>query len=288
MERLVSWALSYRFIVLLATAFVIGVGLYSLQKLPIDAVPDITPNQVLVLTRAPSLSPIEVEKFLTFPVETAMSGLPGIDKIQSVSKFGLSYVAVYFEDKMDPYFCRQLVMERLPQAREAIVPGMGTPEMGPITTGLGEIYMFTVSGKGRSLMELRSILDWEIAPRLRSTPGIVEVNTHGGELKTYEVQVDNDRLTGYHITLSRVLEALERNNANAGGAYLERVEQQSLIRGEALITSLTDIENIVVGASPSGTPILIRNVAHRFSSRRWFDKDSRARTGKARSSSALP
>ena len=138
---------------------------------------------------------------------------------------------------------------------------MGTPEMGPITTGLGEIYMFKVSGKGRSLMELRSILDWEIAPQLRSTPGIVEVNTHGGELKTYEVQVDNDKLTGYHVTLSRVLEALERNNANAGGAYLERVEQQSLIRGEALITSLADIENIVVGASPSGTPILIRNVA---------------------------
>lgn len=261
MERLITWALSYRFIVLLATVFTIGVGLYSLQKLPIDAVPDITPNQVLVLTRAPSLSPIEVEKFLTFPVETAMSGLPGIDKIQSVSKFGLSYVAVYFKEDMDPYFCRRLVMERLPQAREAIVPGMGTPEMGPITTGLGEIYMFKVSGKGRSLMELRSILDWEIAPRLRSTPGIVEVNSHGGELKTYEVQIDNDKLTGYHITLSRVLEALERNNANAGGAYLERVEQQSLVRGEALITSLADIESIVVGASPSGTPILIRNVA---------------------------
>jgi heavy metal efflux system protein len=261
MERLVSWALSYRFIVFLAALFVIGVGLYSLRQLPIDAVPDITPNQVLVLTRAPSLSPVEVEMFLTFPVETAMSGLPGIDKIQSVSKFGLSYVAVYFKEDMDPYFCRRLVMERLPQAREAIVPGMGTPEMGPITTGLGEIYMFKVSGKGRSLMELRSILDWEIAPQLRSTPGIVEVNTHGGELKTYQVEVDNDKLTAYHITLGRVLEALERNNANAGGAYLERVEQQSLIRGEALITSLADIENIVVGSSPSGTPILIRNVA---------------------------
>ncbi len=261
MEKLVSWALSNRFIVFLAAIVVAGVGLYSLRRLPIDAVPDITPNQVLVLTRAPSLSPIEVEKFLTFPVETAMSGLPGIEKIQSVSKFGLSYVAVYFKENQDPYFCRRLVMERLPQAREAIVPGMGTPEMGPITTGLGEIYMFKVSGPGRSLMELRSILDWEIAPKLRSTPGIVEVNTHGGELKTYEVQVDNDKLTGYHITLGRVLEALERNNANAGGAYLERVEQQSLIRGEALITSLEDIENIVVGASPSGTPILIRNVA---------------------------
>jgi len=117
MERIVAWALANRFIVILATLFSVGVGLYSLQKLPIDAVPDITPNQVLVLTRAPSLSPIEVEKFLTFPVETAMSGLPGIDKIQSVSKFGLSYVAVYFKENMDPYFCRRLIMERLPQAR---------------------------------------------------------------------------------------------------------------------------------------------------------------------------
>ncbi len=261
MERLVPWALPYRFLVIPPAVLVAAAGLYSLQQLPIDAVPDITPNQVLVLTRAPSLSPLEVEKFLTFPVETAMSGLPGIEKIQSVSKFGLSYVAVYFKEDMDPYFCRRLIMERLPQAKEAILPGMGTPEMGPITTGLGEVYMFKVTGKGRSLMELRSILDWEIAPKLRSTPGIVEVNSHGGELKTYEVEVDNDKLAGYHITLRRVLEALERNNANAGGAYLERVEQQSLIRGEALISSLSDVENIVVGASPNGTPILIRNLA---------------------------
>ncbi|HNY38951.1 MAG TPA: CusA/CzcA family heavy metal efflux RND transporter [Bryobacteraceae bacterium] len=261
MERLVAWALSYRFIVILAAVFVAAAGFFSLQKLPIDAVPDITPNQVLVLTRAPSLSPLEVEQFLSFPVETSMSGLPGIEKIQSVSKFGLSYVAVYFKEDMDPYLCRRLIMERLPQAKEAILPGMGTPEMGPITTGLGEVYMFKVTGKGRSLMELRSILDWEIAPKLRSTPGIVEVNSHGGELKTYEVEVDNDKLAAYRITLRRVLEALERNNANAGGANLERVEQQFLIRGEALITSLSDVENIVVGASPNGTPILIRNLA---------------------------
>jgi len=261
MQRVIDWALSYRFLVLLGALFAAGVGLYSLQRLPIDAVPDITPNQVLVLTRAPSLPPVEVEKFLTFPVETAMRGLPGIEKIQSVSKFGLSYVAVYFKENMDPYFCRRLVMERLSQAREAIPAGMGTPEMGPITTGLGEVYMFKVSGAGRSLMELRSILDWQVAPKLRMLPGIVEVNTHGGELKTYEVRVDNDKLTAYHVTLNRLIEALERNNANAGGAYIERVEQQSLVRGEALITSPADIESIAIGASPSGTPILVRNVA---------------------------
>ena len=151
-------------------------------------------------------------------------------------------------------------MERLPQAREPIPAGMGEPEMGPISTGLGEIFQFKVTGLGRSLMELRSILDWEIAPKLRGVPGIVEVNTHGGELKTYEVQIDNDKLTSYRIPLRKIIESLGRNNANAGGAYLERAEQQSLIRGEGLITSLADVENIVVGVSPSGTPILIRNI----------------------------
>src|SRR5262245_49354263 len=165
-----------------------------MRELPIDAVPDITPNQVLVLTRAPSLSPVEVEQFLTFPVETAMSGLPGIERIQSVSKYGLSYVAIYFKENMDPYFARRLVMERMPLAREAIPGGMGDPEMGPISTGLGEVYQFKVMGRDHSLMELRSILDWDIAPKLRTVPGIVEVNTHGGELKTYEVRIDNDKL----------------------------------------------------------------------------------------------
>ncbi len=261
MHRLVSAALKFHFLVIFAALLVIAVGLYSLTELPIDAVPDITPNQVLVLTRAPSLSPVEVEQFLTFPIEVAMNGLPGIERVQSISKYGLSYVAIYFKDDMDPYFCRRLVMERLPQAKESIPVGMGTPEMGPISTGLGEIYQFKVTGPGRSLMELRSILDWDIAPKLRSVPGIAEVNTHGGELKTYEVQLDNDKLTSYRITLAKVMNALQRNNANAGGAYLERDEQQSLIRGEALITSLDDVENIVVGVSPSGTPILIRNIS---------------------------
>ncbi|MEQ1948583.1 MAG: CusA/CzcA family heavy metal efflux RND transporter [Bryobacteraceae bacterium] len=261
MGKIAEIALRYHLLVLLAVALVALLGFQSLQELPIDAVPDVTPNQVLVLTRAPSLSPVEVEQFLSFPVETSMSGLPGIERIQSISKYGLSYVAIYFKEDMDPYFCRRLVLERLPQARASVPVGMGEPEMGPISTGLGEIYQFKVSGKDRTLMELRSILDWDIAPKLRSVPGIVEVNSHGGELKTYEVQVDNDKLTAYHIPLARVIDALERNNANAGGASLERFEQQSLIRGEGLIQSLADIESIVVGASSTGTPILIRNIA---------------------------
>lgn len=257
----IALALRFRFLVLLGAAMVVGLGLYSLNQLPIDAVPDVTPNQVLVLTKARGLSPLEVEQLLTFPVESAMTGLPGITQIQSVSKNGLSYVAIYFREGIDIYFARRLVMERLSDAREAIPAGLATPEMGPIATGLGEIFQFKVMGAGQAPMELRSILDWQIATKLRSVPGIVEVNSQGGELKTYEVQIDSNKLMSYRVTLETVMNALEKNNANAGGAYLERAEQQSVIRGEGLITSLEDIENIVIGVSPSGTPVLIRNIA---------------------------
>ena len=261
MGKLIDLALRYRFLVLLSTAMVVVVGLFSMNELPIDAVPDVTPNQVLILTKARGLSPLEVEQLLTFPVESAMTGLPGITQIQSVSKNGLSYVAIYFRDNIDIYFARRLVMERLSNAREAISAGMGSPEMGPIATGLGEIFQFKIAGGGYSSMELRSILDWQVATKLRTVPGIIEVNSQGGELKTYEVQVDNNKLMSYRVTLETVINALQRNNANAGGAYLERSEQQSVIRGEGLITSLSDIENIVIGVSPSGTPVLIRNIA---------------------------
>ena len=268
MHAIIEAALRYRAIVLMGVVLTIAFGIYSLKQLPIDAVPDITPNQVLVLTQAPSLSPVEVEQFLTFPIENAMTGLPGVERIQSMSKNGLSYVAVYFKENVETYFARRLVMERLPQARENIPAGMGSPEMGPIATGLGEVYQFKVTGAGRSLMELRSILDWDIAPKLRSVPGIVEVNTHGGELKTYEVQIDSSKLMAYHVSLEKLISSLEKNNANAGGAYLERIEEQSLVRGEALIASLADIEKIVVGVSPTGTPILVRNLGEvRFAPR---------------------
>lgn len=261
MHRLVDVALANRFFVMLAVVVLIVVGSYALKELPIDAVPDITPNQVIVLTQSPSLAPEEVERFLTFPVEMAMSGLPGVTNIFSISRYGISYVAVYFRDDMDVFFCRQLVMERLSRARELIPAGLGAPELAPVTTGLGEIYHFKVTGDGYSLMELRSLLDWEVAPKLRTVPGIVDVNTHGGDLKTYEVQLDKERLLAYKIPLSTVLRALEENNANAGGAYLIRSEQQSLIRGEGLIKDLGDIERIVIGASDTGAPVYIRNVA---------------------------
>ncbi|MCC6264060.1 MAG: efflux RND transporter permease subunit [Bryobacterales bacterium] len=260
MRRIIEFSLRNRLLILMLAVLAAGAGLYSLRDLPIDAVPDITPNQVLLITRAPGLGPLEVEQFITFPVEASMSGLPGIKEIRSVSRFGLSVVYVFFDEDLDIYFARRLVMERLPQAAESIPPGFGTPEMGPISTGLGEIYQFEVKGEGRSAMELRSILDWDIALKLRSVPGVVEVNTYGGEVKTYEAQLDSDKLVGYGLSLQDVMQAIEKNNFSTGGAYIEHNQEQQVIRGEGLVTSLDDIENIVISAK-GGTPVYVKNVA---------------------------
>lgn len=260
LNRIFEFALGNRFLILVFAGLIIAAGVYSMTILPIDAVPDVTPNQVQILTNAPGLGPVEVEKFITFPVETAMSGLPGIELIRSVSRFGLSAITIYFDEGMDIYFCRRLVMERLPQAREAIPQGLGTPEMGPISTGLGEIYQFEVKGEGYSLMELRTILDWDIAFKLRSVPGVIEVNTFGGELQTYEFQLDATKLVAYDLAIGQIFEALEKNNANAGGAYIVHAQEQYLIRGEGLIQTLQDIENVVVATRNDGTPIYLRNL----------------------------
>ena len=261
LNSLFEFSLRNRFLVLVFVGLIIAAGVYAMRKLPIDAVPDVTPNQVQILTDSPGLGPVEVEKFITFPVETALSGLPGITLIRSVSRFGLSAVTVYFEEGMDIYFCRRLVMERLPRARQAIPPGFGNPEMGPISTGLGEVFQFEVKGQGFSLMQLRTILDWDIALKLRSVPGVVEVNSYGGELQTYEVVLDASKLVAYKIPIGRVFEAIERNNANAGGGYIVHAQEQYLIRGEGLVQTLEDLNNIVVATGHDGTPITIRNIA---------------------------
>jgi cobalt-zinc-cadmium resistance protein CzcA len=261
-ERTLEWALRNRFIVLaLSGALVIG-GFVALAGLPIDAVPDVTNVQVQVLTTAPALGPEEVERFISTPVELAMSGIPHLAGVRSVSKFGLSAVTVVFDDGTDIYFARQLVNERLQAAREAIPPGYGDPELGPVSTGLGEVYQFEVRGDGLTPMELRTVLEWEIAPRLRAIPGVVEINSFGGELKTYEVQVYPDRLTQYNVTLSDLFAALEQNNANAGGAYITKDAEQYLVRGEGLIKSLDDIGEIVVTTDAAhGTPVYVRQIA---------------------------
>ena len=261
LERIVHWSVQRRFLVFVFTLLLAALGIDALRKLPIDAVPDITNVQVQVLTTSPGLGPVEVEKFVTFPVESAMSGLPDIEDIRSISRFGLSVVTVVFSEHVNVYFARQLVQERLGAAREQIPPGYGTPEMGPVSTGLGEIYQFDVRGSGQSLMELRSILEWQIAPRLRSVPGVVELNTFGGELKTYQVQLDPARLTAFNLSLEQVFKALQENNANTGGAYITRGSEQLLIRGEGIVETLDDIAKVVVATSSTGVPVYIRNVA---------------------------
>jgi len=261
---MISWiidvSLNNRFLVLVLWGLVVAVGASALRDLPIDAVPDVTNVQVQVLTNAPGLAPGEVEKFITFPVEAAMSGLPAVDEIRSISRFGLSNVTVVFEEGTDIYWARQLVAERLSVAREEIPASFGLPEMGPISTGLGEIYQFELRGQGWSPMELRSLLDWTVNYQLRSVPGVVEVNAMGGELKTYQVTIDPEKLVAHSLSLGDVFTALEGNNRNTGGGYLVHAEEQYLVRGEGLVQSLQDIADIVVGYDRDGTPVYIRNL----------------------------
>jgi cobalt-zinc-cadmium resistance protein CzcA len=263
-ERILEWSLKNRFLVIIASLILVAGGLTAMSSLPIDAVPDVTNVQVQVLTSSPALGPEEVEKFITTPIEQAMSGLPDLVEVRSTSKFGLSAVTIVFEDGTDIYFARQQIGERLAAAKEAIPPGYGEPEMGPVSTGLGEIFQFEVraaEGQTKTAMELRTILEWEIAPRLRTVPGVVEVNSFGGELKTYEVRVRPDDLSRLDVSLDDVVDALEKNNANAGGAYVEQNAEQYLIRGEGLLTSVDDIGDVVVRASEEGTAVFVRNVA---------------------------
>jgi len=270
---LVEWSLRNRFLVVVFGLLLVAAGIEHMLRLPIDAVPDVTNVQVQVLTTAPALAPLEVERLITFPVESAMAGLPDVEEIRSVSKFGLSAVTVVFDEGSDIYRARQLVQERLAEAREAIPEGYGTPEMGPITTGLGEIYQFEVRGEPMcpvggvdtddcySPMELRTILDWFVAYQLKSVPGVVEINTFGGELKTYEVVPDPAALQAHKLPLSELFAALEQNNRNVGGAYLVRNREQVVIRGSGLIESLEDVGDIVLRTSEDGTPLYTRDVA---------------------------
>ncbi len=273
MESFVAFCVRHRFLVIFAVLLVGAIGVRAARELPIDAVPDVTNVQVQVLTNAPALGPVEVEQYVTVPVETVMSGLPFVEEVRSLSRFGLSAVTVVFEEGTDIYFARQLVSERLSEAREAIPEGYGSPEMGPISTGLGEIYQFEVRGEPAcppggpdtddcyTLMELRTLLDWYIAFQLRPIPGVVEVNPFGGELKTYEVQVNPDRLNAFGLSLSDLFEALEANNANAGGGYIVRGGEQRVIRGEGLIGSLEDVRTVRIATRDDGTPIFVRDVA---------------------------
>ena len=228
----------------------------ALRELPIDAVPDITTVQVQVLTRTAAMGPVEVERYVTFPVEAAMSGIPDVEEIRSISRFGISAVTVVFKEHVNVYWARQQVSERLVQARENIPQGFGTPELGPISTGLGEVYQFVVRGKGYSAMELRTILDWQLGYRLRSVPGVVEVSPAGGFAKQYQVVVDPAKLVSYRIPIGQVFEALEKNNAVAGGGYIEHAGEAYIIRGDGLIQKPEEISRIIVD-SRNGVPVTV-------------------------------
>ena len=261
MERLLTLSLRYRFFTLVTLVLVIGTGVYSLKELPIDAVPDLTPVQVQVLTRAPALGPIEVEQFVTIPIETNLSGLPELKELRSISQFGISVVTAIFEDHVDLYLARQLVNERLAIAVEQIPSQYARPMMGPLTTGLGEVYQFTLSGPGYTPMQLRTMLEWDIGRRLRSVPGVVEVNIWGGREKQFQVMVDPQKLLALKLSLKEVYEALEGNNALTGGGYIVHEREQFLIRGEALARGLEDLGQILVSHAPGGIPIYINDIA---------------------------
>ncbi|MEW6544634.1 MAG: CusA/CzcA family heavy metal efflux RND transporter [Nitrospirota bacterium] len=252
-----------------ATACLLAVGgVYAYRALPIDAFPDVTNIQVQILTEAPGLSPVEVERFITFPLELQMTGLPRLTEIRSISKFALSQVTVVFDDQTDIYRARQLVLERLAEAKGRLPEGV-EPVMAPVMTGLGEIYQYYLAGPEPSadgaspesrLMTMRTVQDWVIRPALKSVPGVIDVDSLGGFVKQYQVLVHPSRLRKYNLTLHEIFDAVARNNANAGGNVLERHAERAIVRGVGLIRTVEDIENIVVKAE-AGTPVFVRDVA---------------------------
>lgn len=262
-NAIIKFAVTQRLLVMLLVAIMVGAGLYSLQGLPIDAVPDVTNVQVQVLTAAPSLAPLEIERQVTFPVETAMSGLPDLVEIRSISRFGLSVVTIVFDDAVDTYFARQLVLERLSEARDQIPESIGSPEMGPISTGLGEVYQYELKAKDGSKFDqtaLRTIQDWNVRRQLLGVPGVTEINSFGGLGKQYQVRLDPAKLQSYALTLRDVLRSVTENNANVGGGYIEHASEQYLLRGIGLAEKPDDIASIVVKTGKEGVPIYVRDV----------------------------
>lgn len=247
-ERIIRFAIEQRIVVMIAVLIMAGIGIYSYQKLPIDAVPDITNVQVQINTAAPGYSPLETEQRITFPVETAMAGLPGLQQTRSLSRSGLSQVTVIFKDGTDIFFARQLINERLQVAKEQLPEGVEAV-MGPVSTGLGEIFLWTVEAEDGAVKEdgtpytptdLRVIQDWIIKPQLRNVPGVAEINTIGGYAKQFLVAPDPKRLATYKLTLNDLVAALESNNANVGAGYIERNGEQLLIRAPGQVGNIED------------------------------------------------
>jgi cobalt-zinc-cadmium resistance protein CzcA len=255
----ITFLLKNRLLVLLVTAVLIAGGVIAWLHLPIDAFPDVTNAQVMILSKAPGLAAIDVEQRVSYPIEQVMRGLPRVTQVRSLSKAGLSQVVIIFEDGVDTYWTRQIVFERLSLAREQLPPGV-EPELGPLSTGLGEILQYTLEGEGKSAMELRTVQDWIVAPLLKPIPGVNEVNSFGGEVKQYQVLISPEKLLKYNLTVNDVVEAVEQGNANAGGGVVVRGWEQIYMRGVGLMKDIPDIERIVL-KSKDGSPVYVRDVA---------------------------
>lgn len=264
-NKIISFSIKNKFIVGLLTLALIGVGIYSMSTVNLGSVPDITNNQVQVITVSPNLATEDIEQFVTYPVELAMGNLPGVDEIRSISRFGLSVVTIVFEDDMGTYLPRQLVQEKLNELKETIPEKFGSPSMGPISTGLGQIYEYTIQPQEGydslyTPMELRTIQDWIVKRQLTLLDGVAEVNSFGGYIKQYEVAINPEKLNAQNVSISQVYEALARNNVNTGGAYIEKNRMSNFIRGEGLVRSLDDIRKIVI-KTENGIPVTIGDVA---------------------------
>ncbi|HUT79438.1 MAG TPA: CusA/CzcA family heavy metal efflux RND transporter [Polyangia bacterium] len=258
MQR-ITLLLRNRLLVLLVAAVLVGAGVLAWLRLPIDAFPDVTDTQVMILSKAPGLAAVDVEQRVSYPIEQVMRGLPRVKQVRSLSKAGLSQVVIVFEDGVDTYWTRQVVFERLGMAREQLPPGV-EPELGPISTGLGEILQYTLDGEGQSAIDLRTVQDWIVSPLLKPIPGVNEVNSFGGEVKQYQILVSPERLLKYGLTVTDVVEAVEQGNANAGGGVVVRGWEQMYMRGVGLVKDIPDLERIVLKAR-DGTPICVRDVA---------------------------
>ncbi|WP_363436160.1 efflux RND transporter permease subunit [Chitinophaga ginsengisegetis] len=266
LDKIIRFSVRNKLMIGIFTCALAAFGVYSLLRLPVDAVPDITNNQVQVITQSPSLAAQEVERLITFPIEQTMAVIPELAEVRSISRFGLSVVTIVFHDNVDIYWARQQVNEKLGEARTNIPPGIGAPEMSPISSGLGEVYQYVLHPrKGYEekfdARELRTIQDWYVRRQLLGTPGVAEVNSFGGMLKQYQVTLNPDKLRSHHLGIADVFNAMERNNQNTGGAYIDKKPNAYFIRSEGLISSLADIEKIVVKNTPDGLPVLIRDIA---------------------------
>ncbi|WP_276486047.1 CusA/CzcA family heavy metal efflux RND transporter [Paraflavitalea pollutisoli] len=266
LNKIISFSVRNKLIIGLFVIALTLWGGYEVTRLPIDAVPDITDNQVQVLTVSPSLGAPDIERLITFPIEQACSNIPGLKQLRSFSRFGLSLVTVVFNDETDVYWARQQIAERLQQVQQQIPEGIGSPEMAPVSTGLGEIYQYVVRPKAGyegkyDAMQLRTIQDWIVRRQLMGTPGVAEVSSFGGQLKQYEIAVRQEQLKANGLTISDVFDALEKNNQNTGGAYIEKGPTVLYIRSEGLTTDLSDIEQVVVKTLANGVPVLMRDVA---------------------------